>query len=124
MIGAATRCSSCAAIAARRSAARNCSIVRGKCCCERSRAASVCGRTFATSWPRVSRRPIAACTLRASSLESRVRKTTKLLNALQKVLLPRIERDIRAIVDGLEEEERDDAVRRRVAIMNAGHVQP
>ena len=46
-------------------------------------------------------------------LSAAMRKTTKLLNALQKVLLPRIEHDIHAIVDGLEEEERDDAVRRR-----------
>lgn len=46
-------------------------------------------------------------------LSAAMRKTTKLLNALQKVLLPRIEHDIHAIVDGLEEEERDDAIRRR-----------
>jgi H(+)-transporting ATP synthase subunit D len=43
-----------------------------------------------------------------------MKKTTKLLNALQKVVLPRIERDIRAIVEGIEEDERDEAVRRRV----------
>ena len=49
-------------------------------------------------------------------LSTAMRKTTKLLNALQKVVLPRIERDIRAIVDGIEEDERDDAIRRRVAI--------
>ena len=45
-----------------------------------------------------------------------MRKTTKLLNALQKVVLPRIERDIHAIVDGIEEDERDEAVRRRVFV--------
>jgi H(+)-transporting ATP synthase subunit D len=49
-------------------------------------------------------------------LTAAMRKTTKLLNALQKVLLPRIEHDIHAIVDGLEEEERDDAIRRRAHI--------
>lgn len=46
-------------------------------------------------------------------LSAAMRKTTKLLNALQKIVLPRIEHDIHAIVDGLEEEERDDAIRRR-----------
>jgi H(+)-transporting ATP synthase subunit D len=46
-------------------------------------------------------------------LSAAMRKTTKLLNALQKVVLPRIEHDIHAIVDGLEEDERDDAIRRR-----------
>jgi H(+)-transporting ATP synthase subunit D len=54
-------------------------------------------------------------------LSAAMRKTTKLLNALQKVVLPRIERDIRAIVDGIEEDERDDAVRRRVAMARDGH---
>jgi len=47
-------------------------------------------------------------------LSAAMRKTTKLLNALQKVVLPRIEREIRAIVDGIDEDERDDAGRRRV----------
>lgn len=42
-----------------------------------------------------------------------LRKTTKLLNALQKVVLPRIDGEIRAIVDGIEEDERDESVRRR-----------
>jgi V/A-type H+-transporting ATPase subunit D len=51
-----------------------------------------------------------------SRLSIAIRKTTKLLNALQKVVLPRIERDIRAIVDGIEEDERDDAVRRSVGM--------
>lgn len=46
-------------------------------------------------------------------LSAAMRKTAKLLNALQKIVLPRIEHDIHAIIDGLEEEERDDAVRRR-----------
>lgn len=49
-------------------------------------------------------------------LGAAMRKTTKLLNALQKVVLPRIERDIRAIVDGIEEDERDEGVRRRVTV--------
>ena len=56
-------------------------------------------------------------------LSAAMRKTTKLLNALQKVVLPRIERDIRAIVDGIEEDERDDAVRRRVGMRRVDHVE-
>jgi vacuolar-type H+-ATPase subunit D/Vma8 len=52
-------------------------------------------------------------------LSAAMKKTTKLLNALQKVVLPRIERDIRTIVDGIEEDERDDSVRRRVAMARA-----
>jgi len=47
-------------------------------------------------------------------LSAAMRKTTKLVNALQKVVLPRIEKEIRAIVDGIEEDERDESVRRRV----------
>lgn len=52
-------------------------------------------------------------------LSNAMRKTSRLVHALQKVVLPRIERDIRAIVDGIEEDERDDAVRRRVAVRSA-----
>ena len=49
-------------------------------------------------------------------LTAAMRKTTKLLNALQKIVLPRIEKNIRAIVDGIEEDERDDGLRRGVAM--------
>lgn len=42
-----------------------------------------------------------------------MRKTTKLAAALRKVLLPRIDREIRAAVEGIEEEERDEATRRK-----------
>ena len=54
--------------------------------------------------------------LLATTLTMAMRKTAKLLNALQKVVLPRIESDIRAIVDGIEEDERDEAVRRKVIV--------
>ena len=53
-------------------------------------------------------------------LAAAMKKTTKLLNALQKVVLPRIERDIRAIVEGIEEDERDEALRRRVGLAARG----
>ena len=49
-------------------------------------------------------------------LSAAMKKTAKLLNALQKVVLPRIASEIHAIVDGIEEDERDEAVRRRVAV--------
>lgn len=42
-----------------------------------------------------------------------MRKTTKLAGALRKVVLPRIEREIREAVEAIEEEERDEAVRLR-----------
>lgn len=44
-------------------------------------------------------------------LQTAMRKITKLLNALRKVVLPRIEREIRATIEGIEEEERDEAAR-------------
>jgi len=47
-------------------------------------------------------------------LRSAMRKTTKIFNALRKVVLPRIDREIRATVDGIEEEERDEFTRREV----------
>jgi len=43
-----------------------------------------------------------------------LRKTARLVNALQKIVLPRIEREIRATIEGIEEEERDEAIRRKV----------
>jgi H(+)-transporting ATP synthase subunit D len=48
-----------------------------------------------------------------SRLRRAARKTTKLVNALNKIVLPRIEREIRATVEGIEEEERDENVRRK-----------
>lgn len=41
-----------------------------------------------------------------------LRKVTKLSGALRKVVLPCIEHEIRAVVEEIEEEERDEAVRR------------
>jgi V/A-type H+-transporting ATPase subunit D len=73
-----------------------------------------CGAAFTGLIPDVV--ALAQETIAVARLSVAMRKTTKLLNALQKVVLPRIERDIRAIVDGIEEDERDDAVRRRAAM--------
>lgn len=49
-----------------------------------------------------------------SRLTTALRKTTRLVNALQKIVLPRIDHDIRLIAESIEEEERDEAVRQRV----------
>ena len=49
-----------------------------------------------------------------SRLRLTLRKTTKLVNALQKIVLPRLLREIRLIVESIEEEERDESVRRKV----------
>ena len=43
-----------------------------------------------------------------------IRKTMKILNALRKVVLPRIEHEIRATIEGIDEEERDEFTRRGV----------
>jgi H(+)-transporting ATP synthase subunit D len=80
-----------------------------------------CGAAFAELIPQVV--ALAQEEIAVARLSAAMRKTTKLLNALQKVVLPRIEREIRAIVDGIEEDERDDAVRRRVGMTHARHVE-
>jgi V/A-type H+-transporting ATPase subunit D len=46
-------------------------------------------------------------------LEEGLRKTVRLLNGLEKLVLPELEREIRAVSSTLEEEERDEAFRRR-----------
>lgn len=43
-----------------------------------------------------------------------MRKTTKIVNALRTVVLPKIEREIRATIEGIEEEERDEFARRDI----------
>lgn len=45
-----------------------------------------------------------------------VRKATKIVNALQKVILPRLAEQIRTTVDSIAEEERDEAVRNKVRL--------
>lgn len=71
-----------------------------------------CGAAFTDLLPHLV--ALAQEELAVVRLSLAMKKTTKLLNALQKVVLPRIESDIRAIVEGIEEDERDEAVRRRV----------
>jgi H(+)-transporting ATP synthase subunit D len=47
------------------------------------------------------------------SLKRGLRRTTRTLNALRTVLLPAVDADIRAVASGLEEEEREEAIRWR-----------
>jgi V/A-type H+/Na+-transporting ATPase subunit D len=54
-----------------------------------------------------------------SRLRMALRKTTKLVNALQKIVIPRMEREIRTTVDCIEEEERDEGVRRKMRMRAA-----
>lgn len=72
-----------------------------------------CGAAFTALVPHVV--SLAQEETAVARLSAAMRKTTKLLNALQKVVLPRLECEIRAIVEGIEEEERDDATRRRMS---------
>ncbi|MGZ7040299.1 MAG: V-type ATP synthase subunit D [Thermoanaerobaculia bacterium] len=48
-----------------------------------------------------------------------VRKVTKIVNALHKVILPRLTEQIRLTVDSIAEEERDEAVRRKMRLASA-----
>ncbi len=75
----------------------------------------VAGASFAALLPDLFR--LAQEELAVTRLRLALRKVTKLFNSLQKVVIPRIEHDIRAIVDGLEEEERDESVRRRMVVV-------
>ena len=56
---------------------------------------------------------LAAADSALARLTTALRKTTRLVNALQKIVLPHIDREIRATLEGIEEEERDEAVRQR-----------
>ena len=54
-----------------------------------------------------------------SRLRLALRKTTKLVNALQKIVLPRLDHDIGVIIDSIEEEDRDESIRRKVWLASA-----
>lgn len=51
----------------------------------------------------------------ARNLQSGLTRTIRRLRALEQVVIPRIEREIRAVAVALEEDERDDTVRHRQA---------
>ena len=49
----------------------------------------------------------------SAALRRGLRKTARRLSALERVVIPRLEADLRAVAGGLEEEERDEALRLR-----------
>jgi V/A-type H+/Na+-transporting ATPase subunit D len=69
------------------------------------------GRLFAALLPDVLR--LAQEERAARTLTRGLRRTTRTLNALRAVLLPAVDADIRAVASGLEEEEREEAIRWR-----------
>jgi H(+)-transporting ATP synthase subunit D len=59
---------------------------------------------------------VAAGETALARLRVAVRKATKIVNALQKFILPQLEQRIHTIVASIEEEERDEAVRRKMRV--------
>ncbi len=72
------------------------------------------GTAFAALVPHVVE--LAAEESAVARLRVAVRKVTKIVNALQKVIIPRLEQQIRMTVESIAEEERDEAVRRKVRL--------
>ncbi|HEX9163247.1 MAG TPA: V-type ATP synthase subunit D [Thermoanaerobaculia bacterium] len=72
------------------------------------------GAAFSVLVPRVVE--LAAEESAVARLRVAVRKVTKIVNALQKVIIPRLEQQIRMTVDSIAEEERDEAIRRKVRL--------
>jgi vacuolar-type H+-ATPase subunit D/Vma8 len=68
------------------------------------------------AWHEVVTRAIALAEEEAAVARVRtaMRKVAKLVNALQRTVLPHIEREIRRVIEGIEEEERDEALRRTI----------
>lgn len=69
------------------------------------------GRLFTRLLPEILR--LAQEERAARTITAGLRRTTRTLNALRAVLLPAVDADIRAVASGLEEEEREEAVRWR-----------
>jgi V/A-type H+-transporting ATPase subunit D len=69
------------------------------------------GAAFAAALPELAK--LAELTATAAALKRGLRKTARRLHALEKVIIPRCEADLAAVQSGLEEEERDEAVRRK-----------
>lgn len=72
------------------------------------------GAAFSALLPRLIE--LAAEESALARLRVAVRKATKIVNALQKVILPRLAEQIRLTVDSIAEEERDEAVRRKLRL--------
>ncbi len=72
------------------------------------------GAAFAALLPKLIE--VAAEETAVARLHVAVRKATKIVNALQKFILPQLEQRIHTIVASIEEEERDEAVRRKMRV--------
>lgn len=79
-----------------------------------SQSLDAAGAAFSALLPRVIE--LAAEESAVARLRVAVRKVMKIVNALQKVIIPRLEQQIRMTVDSIAEEERDEAVRRKVRL--------
>jgi V/A-type H+-transporting ATPase subunit D len=69
------------------------------------------GAAFAEVLPRLVR--LAELEAARAALRRGLRKTARRLVALERVIVPRFQAELAAVVSGLEEDERDEAVRRR-----------
>jgi V/A-type H+-transporting ATPase subunit D len=69
------------------------------------------GRAFADLLPLLV--AVAAEETAVRNLQAALRRTTRTLNALKDVMLPRLDGEIRTVADTLDEEERDERLRRR-----------
>lgn len=67
-------------------------------------------RTAARTYPGISE--VAAEESAVTCLRLALRKA--IVNALQRIILPRLEQQIRPTVESIDEEERDEAVRRKI----------
>lgn len=59
--------------------------------------------------------------LAVRNLQQGFAKTVRRLNALEKVVLPQLDQEIRAVTSAIEEEERDEASRRKRWLAASGH---
>jgi len=71
----------------------------------------VAGAAFAALLPDLAR--LAELETTAAGLRRGLRKTARRLSALERVLIPAYQADLAAVLGGLEEDERDEAVRRK-----------
>jgi V/A-type H+-transporting ATPase subunit D len=69
------------------------------------------GTAFAALLPDLAH--LAELTATAAALRRGLRKTARRVSALERVILPGLHADLAAVLSGLEEEERDEAVRRK-----------
>ena len=77
-----------------------------------------CGAAWAALLPLVV--PLAATTGNLTRLQMVYARTARRARALEELLLPEVAAELRLLADGLEEAEREDAVRVREAVTRRG----